>query len=274
METKAALEDEPTTSKVYIPPSGEESYNQIEVKLGIEDDALCLELVTPGDEPAVQLEGSALELKIYCPRTTFFISPPADSIFVCAAPPTGTFLPASEEPSLYAASIDLDGVLSIQANNYYRVSDPYSGIKEEAATAGLEASDSSGRSIAITLVAPPYRLVEVEFDADATPQITYGLDSDFSSVDGESPEIGMPQDGGIVFTLVSQQEGARFADPPFDPLPPDWIIDVGTDGQHAFMADLHPDTGSEYGFRIRVSYGGRDWESEDPTIVNVDPSGG
>jgi hypothetical protein len=237
--------------------------------------------VTPGDELEVTFQSSidapTLELMVYCPRTTFFIFPPAGSSFVSPTLQTDTFLPKSEEPSTYTASIDLDGVLSIESSNYYRVSDPHSDQKEEAAQANLKASDSSGRSIAITLFAPPYRLVEVVFNDDATPKITYGPDSDLSSEDGE---IWMPQDGGIVFTLVSQQEGARFADPPFDPPPPaDWIIDVDTDGQHAFMADLHlhQDDGSEYkeyGFRIRVSYGGQDWESEDPTIVNVDPSGG
>jgi hypothetical protein len=165
-------------------------------------------------------------------------------------------------------------VLSIESRNYYRVSDPQSETQEKAATASFEVTDSSGRSIAITLVAPPYRLVEVVFNDDATPKITYGSGSDFTT-EGPNPEIRMPQAGGIVFTLSSPQEGARFADEPFAPPPPaDWITDVGTDGQHAFMADLHPGAGSEYSFLVRVSYEGQEWEADDPTIVNVDPSGG
>jgi hypothetical protein len=271
MDTKTALEAEPQIDHIDIPPDGGEAYNRIEIKLGIKDDVLFLESVTPGDEPAVQLDGSidapALDLKVYCPRTKFFISLPEGSGFESADPQADVFQPESAA-SNYTAAIE-EGVLSISAANFYRVSDPLSET-QEAATASLKAIDSSGRSIAITLCAPPYRLVEIEFDVDAKPEVAYGSGSDFSSEDGE---IRMPQDGGIVFTLVSRQEGARFADSPFDPPPPaDWIIDVGTDGEHAFLADLHPGAGSSYDFRVRVSYGGQDWESEDPTIVNVDPS--
>jgi len=277
MDTKTALAAEPRTDHIYIPPDGGEAYNRIEIQLGVEDGALFLESVTPGDEPAVQLDGSidapALNLKVYCPRTRFFIVLPAGTTFVSAAPCSGMFLPASAEPSGYTASIDPDGALSIETDNFYRVIDPLSEAEQEAATASLTATDSSGRNIEITLVDPPYRLVEVVFDDDATPKITYGPDSDFSSDGSVDPEIRMPQDGGILFTLSSPQEGARFASEPFAPPPPSgWITDVGTDGLHAFMADLHPDASSKYDFRIRVSYGGRDQESEDPTIVNGDPS--
>lgn len=277
MDTKTALEAEPRTDHIYIPADGGEAYNRIEITMGIKDDVLFLESVTPGDELEVQFDSSTgaptLGLMAYCPRTTFFIFPPAGSSFVSPALQTDTFLPESEEPSTCTASIDLDGVLSIESKNYYRVSDPLSEAEEKPATVSLKAVDSSGRNIEITLVAPPYRLVEVVFNDDATPKITYGPDSDFSSEGSADPEIKMPQDGGIVFTLSSPQEGARFADQPFAPPPPaDWITDVGTDGHYAFLADLHPDAGAKYDFRIRVSYGGQDWESEDPTIVNVEPT--
>jgi hypothetical protein len=224
-------------------------------------------------QPGDLKHDAALRIIVYCPRTKILIHPPKETKL------KDSDLTGKGEGISFEATA-VDGTLAIDAHNGNHVESASSKQQEPVFeiffTVTLEGTDESQQRLQITLVAPPYRLVDVDFSlVDGEPTFTYSGDID------EMGTLWMPQDGGIIFSLT-ETSGAEFH--PLDPIvfqdPLDGIIDIGSDGRLAFMADLYtgdvgpPDASSgtvEHYFNLQVIYNETLYPS-DPTIVNVEPT--
>lgn len=188
--------------------------------------------------------------------------------------------PAGDDGKLkYQATITAEGkTIEIDVHNAHRVADPASTGPEKASLALLQATLQSGdgsrsRPFSISLVAPPYRQVEVAFSLGAEGQGNFSYSGDIDVVPA-IPEIRTPRDGSVYFTLTGAEfyrlEPFDFEEDPGDTC----IIDIGTTGREAILTDLYKEGGGTgHCFYIQVvGADGKCYRSEDPTIVNVDPS--
>jgi hypothetical protein len=218
-----------------------------------------------------------VRLYTYCRYTRVAVRSGTDSRF---AP----VIEASEggvETIRSQAAVSDDGkTIEIDVNNAHRVADPESCVPEPASTqrlwATLEAADGSRSCrFSILLIAPPYRWVDVAFSVDAGGRGSFEYSQDIN-VNTDPPSINTPRDGAVYFTLT----GAEFCDEPFDFVVESsdrCIIDVGTNKREAILTDRYADpkerkaTGHYFYIQV-IDESGRFFRSEDPTIVNVDPS--
>jgi len=276
------MDIESTTTRTIVTDSSGASYNQIDVSLGWSP-AGAIELLDVNDEdsltvsfqPSDSNHDAALRIIVYCPRTKILIHPPEETK-LADSELTGK----GEGISFEATAVD--GTLMIDAHNENHVASASSKqqepVLEISLTVTLAVTGESQQRLEITLVAPPYRFVEVDFSlVDGEPTFAYSGDID------ETGTLWMPQEGGIVFSLTEASEAEFDPNGPIvfqDPL--DGIIDIGSEGRLAFMADLYtgdvvpPDASTEevgHYFNLQVIYNETLYPS-DPTIVNVDPSGG
>ena len=274
------MDIESTTTRTIVEDSSGAPYNQIDISLELTPEgAIGLSDVNDEDSPTVDFKPSdlnhdaALQIIVYCPRTKILIQPPEGTKLQ-----NSETMGKSEGISFEATAVD--GSLTIDARNENHVDSASSKQSEPefeiSLTVTLEVTEEPQQRLQITLVAPPYRLVGVDFSlVNGEPEFTYSGDVD------EMGTLWMPQEGGIVFSLT-ETSGAEFD--PSDPIvfqdPLDGIIDIGSDGRLAFMADLYTgDVGppnastEEFGhyFNLQVIYNETLYPS-DPTIVNVEPT--
>jgi hypothetical protein len=124
----------------------------------------------------------------------------------------------------------------------------------------------NGQAFCIQVNNPAYQQVDVIFNNGS---FTYGDESDID-VKANPPTITFKRRGAAYFTLT----GATFDTEPFfwDKGKDSCIIDEGEDGSHAILTNLHNDSNkSQHSFLLQVTSGGVTYQSEDPTIVNVEP---
>jgi hypothetical protein len=263
-------------------------YNEIDVTLSLTKGAdPCIAFQTLDHKSLVHLDTEPsdcvapenlpqLQLDTYCRFTKILLR----------AGDGGYFDPSLANPSgdddklIYQAVVCGNGsTIEIDVHNVHRVADPASTVPEKASLALLKATlrsadGSRSCTFSICLVAPPYRWVEVVFSAGAEGKGNFSYSGDIDTKT-DPPSIQTPRDAAVYFTLTAE-EGVTFDEEPFDfevDDPAKCIIDVGTNGKEAILTDLYNDRGgTEHCFYIQVMADGKLYRSEDPTIVNVDPS--
>jgi hypothetical protein len=268
-----------TSSKAVVSGPDGESYFEIGIDLELIGERQIAPLrVVNGDPRTVHLESpgpnAELWLIAYSPNTIYRIQAGAGTQF------KNLNLLAAVGAISYSAQVDGTQTLVIIAKNRNHVPGVGSTPHPDGTASlfvELEADDHSKFCpLSINLFGPPYRCVEVDFSVVAG----HGVFLSAGDIDHQvwPAAVRMPRNGGIVLTLKAPS-GARFDDLPVQfyerdavhsiDWTPDWAVDVSTDGRHAFIADLYKLEDGHFKYRV---YDSKLYVSEDPTIVNVEPS--